>query len=331
MIVRAILALVIEFVTDYVLGTLINSKIIRIKDNILVNTFLGFFAYQALMQGMTLLTYLMDGELHDLANVWCIIVGIITIVGMLLCRKAVYEDYRQIKALVKNNGMYFGAMAAVIILACLFVATNGETNADSSYYIALINTTVTTDSLFDYNVYTGQHVESFYLRRALATFEIHSAVLCRIYGVHALVMARIMRACQNVLLTSAGVYLCGTMLFRKEREKVYGKACALVMAFWALQPAFTETIYTTSTFLLNRAYEGKAFTANAIAIFVLYFTVKCVKTRKKRYLLLLALIVWGSTAVSASAMIMVPVECVVVLLATYFALIWRKKEEGAIC
>lgn len=330
MIIRAILALVMELVTGYILGTLINSKIIRIKDNILTNTFIGFFAYQALMQGMALLAYYVDGDLHDLSRTWCIMVGGVSLISSVLCYKDISVDVKQLSSLIKRLGIYFWAMSGAIILTCFFAATNGVTDADSSYYIALINTTVTTDSLFDYNVYTGQHVDSFYLRRALATFEIHSAVLCQVYQIHALVMARIMRACQNVLLTGAGVYLCGTMLFRKEIEKVHEKACMMVIGFLALQPAFTQTIYTASTFLLNRAYEGKAFSANAIAIFVLYYTVKCVKSMKKRYFLLLALVAWGSTAISASAMIMVPVECAVVLLATYFALRWRKKEEGAV-
>ena len=63
--------------------------------------------------------------------------------------------------------------------------------------------------------------DSWYLRRALATYEIHSAMLCSVFQIPALVVTRITRACENVILTSMAVYLFGKKILPHDLRRSY--------------------------------------------------------------------------------------------------------------
>ena len=75
-----------------------------------------------------------------------------------------------------------GITIIAVLIVCWYTTLNGELNDDSLYYIGVVNTTVTTDTMFQYNAYTGVAMPSHYFRRVLVTFEINAAVVCRILG-----------------------------------------------------------------------------------------------------------------------------------------------------
>ena len=177
-----------------------------------------------------------------------------------------------------------------------------------------MTTSVDTDTMFKHNVYNGYKVGALYLRRVLATFEMHSAVLSQLFQIHPLLIARILRACQNVILTSGAVYLCGKTIFWKADRQAAEKSLMGVVVFWFMQLPLANTIYTPSTFVLYRAYEAKAFTAHFVVLFGLYLCVNVLREWNYRMLLLLVVFVWGSMALSFSAMLVAGIECVVLLL-----------------
>ena len=219
-----------------------------------------------------------------------------------------------LKKIRANKGIVIVG-AVVVLLFCYYVSINGESNEDARYYIGLMTTSVDTDSLFRYNVYNGYQGDSLYLRRALATFEIHGAVLCQITKIHPLVLARVFRASQNVILTSAIVYLCSKELLVRDEEQKESKAIVTVVFFWMLQMIFADTIYTPAAFLLYRAYEAKAYTANMLVLLGLYLSIKYTSEKNIRGFILLIIFLWGSMALSTSAFIVTVAECMLLLVA----------------
>jgi hypothetical protein len=205
---------------------------------------------------------------------------------------------------------------------------NGELNDDSRYYIALVNTTLNTKTLFRYNPYNGIGGGAWLTRRATATFEIHSAMLCYFFRIPALVITRIVRASQNVILTSMAVYLCGKSILFWNDGKAMEKSCKLVIVNLILQMMFAGTAYTNATFLLFRAYEGKSFTANVLVLFTLYVCVEIMRQKKKRNLPLLFILIWSAIAISSSGMVIIPIEAVLLLISFAFTQLVRKRMEN---
>lgn len=325
---KTLLLLVFELIIEYLFGTMLSKLVLKKASNPGMNLLVGFMAYQALFQVLSLAVTLTTGVLHHLTFAWCVCLLVVVPLSIWVGKDIVKQQFLEVIQIVKRHKMLVLLTVGVVVAFCYYVSINGERNADAQYYIALMTTSIETDSLFRYNVYTGLEMESLYLRRALATFEIHSAVLSQLCGIHPLLVARIFRVCQNVILTSVAVLLCSKTLFwRKEKDGVE-KALLTLIVFWMVQIPLANTIYATATFLLYRAYEAKAFTANFVVLFGLYLCIKLLRERSIRVLIFVGIFLWGCMALSTSALVVAGVECGLLLLPVWFVQwIGRRKQE----
>jgi len=328
LICKAVLLLVFELIIEYIFGTMLTKWILKKEVHPLMSLLMGFMAYQAVFQVVSLTVTLTTRALHHATIAWCIIVVLLTCCGVVLNRSTMIGQVKYILLGIRGHKYAVACSAVVVLLFCYYVAINGESNEDARYYIGLMTTSVDTDSLFCYNVYNGYHGEALYLRRALTTFEIHGAVLSQITGIHPLVIARIFRACQNVILTSAAVFLCGKSVLWRKDEQAVEKSLFTVAIFLLMQPTFVNTIYTPATFLLFRAYEAKAFTANMIVLLGLYLCVEWMHNKKFGNMILIGLYLWGSIAISTSAFLVAGAECAILILPVWImGMIAKKKQE----
>lgn len=327
MVIKALLVLVIELLVCYLFGLFTNKCIIKRKTNLIDSTLLGFFLYQIVCQMMTLVCYYTTGVVHQLSLAWAVLVVLLSGISVVFCKKAIKEELLRIKYVWRQEKVAVGLLAIVIMAFSYYVAINGETNADSQYYIALVNTTSSTDTLYKYNPYNGFESDAFFLRRALASFEAHSAILCQLFDIHALILTRITRAVQNVIMTSGAVYLWGLALFQTDEARKNKKACVLVAVYLVLQMIFSCNYYTNASFFLQRAYEGKAFTANVVLLYALFISWQFVKNRNRKELVVVLFVLWGSVALSSSAMFLVPMAAVIVIIPCFIIELLENKGK----
>jgi hypothetical protein len=330
MVLRAILALLADLLVCYLCGELVLYNFYRKICHPFANILVGFLLGQSIFEVITLGCYSLGKGLFEVTVLWLILAGVLSLAGGWTRIRHIRAAGHNPEAGAPQPGesrrlMWIAAAGAVatVLLFCYYVSVNGEFKADSRYYIPLVNTTVTTGTLFQYNPYNGIYGDAWFLRRALATYEIHSAMLCQVFGLHALVVTRITRACENVVLTSMAVYLLG----RKILWRTETKSCCLVMVFLWFQLVYALTYPTTAMFFLTRAYEGKALIANALVLFTMYLCAEFLLRRQKRYLLLLWIALWGATAVSSTGTAVIGIE--ILLFAAAYALkqIWERGRE----
>lgn len=325
MILRAILALIVDLVVCYLCGEFILHNFYKKIYYKFTCVIVGFLVCQIVFEVITLGSYFMEKDLATVTRVWlCVIVLLCLLGGVTLVRS---RENAKLQLKIEYINWMPCIIAAITVLAfCYYVSINGETNEDSRYYVSLVNTTLNTGTLFLYNPYNGMWGDSWYLRRALATYEIHSAMLCSVFQIPALVVTRITRACENVILSSMTVYLLGKkMLWRKEEDGVKEKkACYLVVLYLFLQLVYTNTYPSSAFFFLFRAYEGKAFSANLLVLFTMYLCAEFMLVKQKRYLGLLIIGLWGAAAISSSGMIVVGME-IGIFMGAY--IIWDMVER----
>ena len=327
---KALLLLMFDLVFCFFFGTLINNKIWKKQENPIENTLIGFFAQQVLFQIFALAVYWKTAILHHLSILWTGVILFIIGFTLLTARVHLKRAIQNLIVIVQQNRQIVLLGLFVMGLTAFYVATHGVADDDAMYYIGLVNTTASTDRIYQYNVYTGEIMSAMYGRRALVTFEIQSAVYAQVWNLHALLVTRIFRACENVILTGFAVYLCGTQLFYKA-EKREKKSVLLMIFYFFMLPMFANTIFTPATFLLRRGYEGKAFTANVIAVVVLYQIVRVLRTNQKKEIALLLLICWGSVAISTSAIVLCASEVAAIGVFGYVGMwIGRKRERQKI-
>jgi hypothetical protein len=349
MVLRAILALLADLLVCYLCGELVLYNFYRRICHPFSNILVGFLLGQSIFEVVTLGCYFLGKGLAEVTVLWLILAGVLCIAGgWTWIRHIRAAGHGPAAEMQKHSGhdpeagaqqraesprlMWIAVAGAVatVLLFCYYVSVNGEFKADSRYYIPLVNTTLTTGTLFQYNPYNGIYGDAWFLRRALATYEIHSAMLCKVFQLHALVVTRITRACENVILTSMAVYLLGRkILWRMEtnRGKAQIKSCCLVMVFLWFQQVYALTYPSSAMFFLTRAYEGKALIANALVLFTMYLCAEFLLRRQKRYLLLLGIALWGATAVSSTGTAVIGIEILLFAAACALKQIWERGRE----
>lgn len=330
MVIKSIIVLGIELIIFYIFGTAF-GLFLKQKGKLSIGLRImeGFFVYEILFQIVAMPFILIRGRLSTLTWCWNLLLAVLLLLMGWYIKDVVPQDA---KNLVKKTKELKGTavIAFLMVMAvCWYVSVNGERNEDARYYIGLVNTTLTHDYLFRYNVYTGELAVSLYLRRMLATFEIQAAALCKTFAIHPLVFMRVERACLNVILTAISVFLLGKLWFAKREETEKNKkSCMLVCATFLLYGVSAGTIYTNAAFLLYRAYEAKAFTGNAVIYFILFLAASYRQSKQKLYLLLLFFALWGSLALSTSAFMVAAAGAAVILTAHAASCIYQKKAKA---
>ena len=300
MIIKAIGVLLLDIAIYYIIGTAITERFKnRIKRNVAFQTVIGFIVYQIIFQICAIPFIWLKRSLTELTFVWTALITVIIIVAAVKARKRIPEDFCLVKRILKEHRLLMGITIIAVLIVCWYTTLNGELNDDSLYYIGVVNTTVTTDTMFQYNAYTGVAMPSHYFRRVLVTFEINAEVVCRILGVHPIIIMRIFRGNLNVILTALTIALIGTTVFCN--EKTVEKSAILVCVSMALYFIADSTMYSNATFFLTRTYEGKAYAGNVLIYFMIYLCICLMQTKKKTYLLLIGLLIWGCSAISSTA------------------------------
>jgi len=305
MIIKAILLILAELVIYWMIGALASAAISgKKKMNMGIQVIAGFLCYQILFQICALPFIMIKASLTQLTACWNVVLLLAVAVGGFIGRKTLVQQGKELIAQVKAQPGYYAAGTVVVILLCYYVALNGRLDDDSVYYIGLVNTTLETDTMFRHNVYTGQLLPSLYLRRVLVTFEINSAVLAKNFQIDPIILMRVSRASLNIILSAFAIKGIGKLVYAK-REPAECERKSITFMVIALYANFLmdKTIFTSATFLLHRAYEGKAYAAGTLILFVTYICLELILEKRKRNYLWMLIVLWASVAISTSALI----------------------------
>lgn len=329
MIIKAVLLVAIELIIYWLVGTLADGFITGSKrSNACMRTAKGFLCYQILFQICALPMILLERSLTELTGCWCVLLLVVVIAAILLRRKQIRKDVDAVIAVIKSQPLYCLAGIVAIVALCYYVSVNGVLDEDSLYYIGLVNTTLETDTMFQYNVYTGVYMPSLYLRRILVTFEIEAAVLAKVFRIEPILVMRLFRSCVNVILSAITIYSIGGFVY-KDYEPENRRKKSIVFAILALYANFLmdNTIFMNATFLLHRAYEGKAYAANTLILCLIFLCIETIIEKKKRNYIWLGVLMWASAAISTSAIIVNLAAISVWVIANVLVYVIAKKQK----
>lgn len=305
MIIRAILVVITELVIYWIIGAAAGGILSRGKRmNPGIQVIGGFLCYQILFQICALPFIMTYKSFTQLTEVWNIVFLVVVVVCILLSGKTLLQQVKEISAGIRLQPAYYAMGLAVIVLFCYYAVLNGRLDDDSIYYIGLVNTTLESDMMFRTNVYTGQLLPSLYLRRVLVTFEIHSAVLAKNFQVAPIILMRVSRAVLNIIMTAFALKGIGELIYgKREKTECDRKSILFMMLALSANLFMDKTIYTSAAFLLHRSYEGKAYAAGTLVLFVTYICLELIVKKQKRNWGWLLLALWASVALSTSAFI----------------------------
>lgn len=291
------------FLGLFVVFGFLGNRLVKRESTLMENLVLGFFAYFAMFQFLAFPLILLKQHLSLLAGLWLAVISVVLFVSFVMLYKEIKGKRKlEKKNMEKKTLSCYAAMAVVVAFFCYFSAIQNYWGWDTAFYIGTVSTTVDTDTMYLIDGENGGTERVLQLRYAMSSFYMNSAVFCKITGISAVSFQKYVMGTLCVVLYFSLVYLVGQALFQKNIMKTAGFLCAA----GALNLFFVSE-YTTSQFLIFRAYEAKAYCANVVVSAILWILLLLHKDiQNKGNWWALFLVVLASVPVSMSAILIVP-------------------------
>ncbi|MCC8044641.1 MAG: DUF6077 domain-containing protein [Clostridiales bacterium] len=190
----------------------------------------------------------------------CLWAALTLLLAAFSCVKFVWPQCRAV--LFGHEKMGYTPMFLVIIVCVLlqaaYVTLNQHIDDDDAYYVATAVTAVETDTLMEYNPYTGNLYSKLPSRYVLSAWPLYLASLSVLSGgLHPTLIAHFLLPGLVVLFAYLIYALIARDLFpdNRGRQEVFLLFIILVLSFSGF------SIYSSGTFLFIRGWQGKALVA----------------------------------------------------------------------
>lgn len=218
-----------------------------------------------------------------------------------------------LKEKIKGRSIYFWVAVLLIALQIVVVVLFAHMDADDAFYVGTATTAQYTDTIFEYNAYTGAAYEVLPRRYALSPFPAFLAVVSELVGgLHAAITAHVVFPPVFFLVAYLVYYKIGGILFQKDRrqQEIFLFSAGVLNCFTAY------SIYTSSTFMMVRIWQGKGFFAAAMLPLLFYICWRAFLERDTGYAFWMAAAVCLACCLLSSMAIMLSplVICILAVL-----------------
>ncbi len=308
----------------YAAGTIASEFLPSQTHSILRTVILGFFLYYFLFSLIAIPMKITLQPLKLLSITWSVILLIITGAFIFLNRKQRRTKAKLWHSAFKGKNKYTTFLLVCLIAAqAVFYSFNDETYAiwDQSYYLGDTASSLYTNTISQYDPYTGRMLKYLNTEYLLETYQNHSSVMCQLLGVHPMIENLTIMSAIVITLYYFIIFEMGQSLFSKNREK-----SIIFTAFVSLLNYFSFNLFTAAEFLIIRSSEGKTILASIIIPALLYFFLETAKNPEDKtnwYCSFLTIL--GSFGLNMSSIFMIPFE----ISAFYIPLALRRKSMSA--
>ncbi len=240
------------------------------KDHLILNYLSGWIFILAGFEMLCVPMTLLKAPYHILRLCSHIVFGGFAAAAVLLFRRQMVQILKRAGAQIKAADFWSViAVLAVILQAAVLVAGLHE-DADDAFYVATAATTLKTDSMYLFSSYTGMPLHSLPTRYALSAFPIFTAYFSELMGIHPTIIAHTVFPIILIPAAYLVYYQIGAELTGEKK-----KASFFVVAVSFLNVFGNFSIYSSSSFLLFRIWQGKAALAAIFlpAIFLIAFRI----------------------------------------------------------
>lgn len=264
-------------------------------------------------------------SLNELCILYLVLVAVVVFALMIaqICNR---NQKQKMQKIVKKEWTVYEALLMVcaigiILFQVFFVVWKTHMDADDTFYIGHAVTSLGTNTMYQFSPYTGEAVTVLSANYVLSPLPMFWAFLSKISEIHPAVIAHMFIPVLFIPTAYAVAYLIGCRLFKNSRREVF-----LFLVFYAVLQQFGYTsVYTASTFLLFRIWQGKALIANIFLPF-LFLTADIFFMEKgnKKYWIVLTAASLATCFCSSMGIILGGIEMAAIIIADF--IVERKRS-----
>lgn len=304
--IKIIFILIIELNFYFCLGCTMNKVKFLPKMSLVTGNFVqGFLGYHFLFFCIAFPCTFLNRSLNFLTICWLVFICTLIISIYFWNRRGIKHAYVEMLCNAREYKYLLLPCLALVVFLIYYVSVNGQSDIDARTYIGTVTTMVDTNRLAGIQPTTGRELDFIALKRSFSMFEANSAVLCKVFRIHPLIFCRTVRASINIILLSAVSFEIFKWVYRRYVAQIEHATMTLMLALSGLF-LFRNSIYTSSAFILYRAYEGKAYCSGVLVLISLYLAFLCCKTRDRRFFVLIFIGMTAGMSISPSATFILP-------------------------
>ncbi|MCM1257795.1 MAG: DUF6077 domain-containing protein [Roseburia sp.] len=266
MIKSLILLAVFMLLLPFLLGLLFTRFVEEEKNNPLFNLVAGYIFAMGVFEVIALPLIAGRQSLSLLIKLYGGVLVIFAALSLVFNYKRIFQVVLETVTAVRNFTLAIWAELVLIFCQLLIYVRYHYTNTDDAFYVASATTALFTDTIFQYNPYTGELYKNLPSRYVLSPFYSFIAVVSKAVDNHPAIIAHSVFMILFLMIAYMVYALIGKALFAGDIEKT-GYFLILV-TFLTMFSGYSER--TSGLFLLIRLWQGKAVLAGIFLPLILY-------------------------------------------------------------
>ncbi|SEQ86601.1 hypothetical protein SAMN02910369_02570 [Lachnospiraceae bacterium NE2001] len=318
-ILMAVFCFVIYLIIYYLVGVAL-SKILKLNNDPLEELLYGSFVYELLFFVYVLPLKFKIVPVTTIGVIWAIFVGVMCVAIIVVLHKYIAIGLMGWINGLKNRKICFMLVSLYFIIFLFFIEFFGRLphGHNQVWFLGWPSNAVLHNELMTYDTETGLPLEKFLNERYLSTFLDHSAIVCKLTGLHVMVEVRTVLTAVFILLQVIVVWKVASY-FGKDSNK---KSLFAFFVYWSIRNLLVGSQLLPSYYTVFRTYEGKGFVMNVpIPLLVLLLWKMYDNPEDIGYLWKSCLVIAGAMTYSLSMMFSTPF-----LLVSYIPFVIAKKD-----
>lgn len=331
LILKAILTGIWFLLVPYLLGLYYTARMKEQKNSILLALLCGYAGMFALFEIMALPMIFARLPFSVLKYSFGIAAGGLALISLVVNRRRISQgvgsSFGQARKLT-----WTCLLAAVLILLQIGIYVVGMSlDLDDSFYVASAGTAIHTDTMFQYNAYTGVIEKLLPPRYVLSPFPIMLAFFGEAVQFHPTIVAHTVMPVFFLALVYSLYGLIGQKLFDGDV-----RATGMFLSFLSVIHIFSYySVYNQGTFTLIRIWQGKALLAALLLPLVFYLGLRVFAPGQKAtggdWLALVSTMTACCLVSSMGAMLAPIMLGIMTLVMAVFKGAWKKTGLAVLC
>lgn len=258
-IVLAIICFVTYLIIYYLVGVA-TTKLFKLENKPLLQLLYGMFVYGILFFAYVLPLKFKIVPVSTLGAIWAVFVSIICIATLVLLRKYIAEGLSSWIKEIRDNWMIILPVIIFTAAFITFIELYGRVpnGFNQVWFVGWPANGVLHNELMTFDTETGLPLAVFNNNRYLCTFLDHSAVVCKLTGLHAMVEVRTVLTAVFVLMQSIIVWELAKCFGKDDKKKVL----LVFFGYWTFRNLMVGCQLLPSYYTIFRTYEGKGMVMN---------------------------------------------------------------------
>jgi len=260
-----------------IIGIMIVNQLFKDKTtDLLLAWVCGFISILSVFYVLVMPLLFLNMSLQTLTICWSDVVLWLSIISIVLNRNHFKEIIGHNLHQIKKMNLLSILVILLIFVQVFVIVKYMHEDADDAFYVANATTALATDSIFQFDPFTGELFQSYPMNYVLSPFSIFIAIVSKLLTLHPAIVAHTILPTIFIPLSYATFAVLGKKIFIDRPHTV-----TLFLIFLCMVNIYgNNSIYTSSSFLLFRIWQGKAVLANIILPGILYFSYRAMTSEK---------------------------------------------------